>query len=278
MEEIFILACTGVVQGIGELFKTFRQIILLLMGSVYTTDIAPTSAITAVGVSLTTLFFTMEMFSQMAQFRVERIEDAIRIAMRFVVAKVIIENTSGISKGIFGIFMKGTGDGITNALDSVTANLASLVIEPDKGGFLGAGYTILFVFLCVVYVVFFFQLLKIVISYIGIAFEIGIHQSLAPIALSTLCNDTVRQTGITFMKSYAATCLQLAVITAIFEVFGELTGKFAIIKFVDTSTSTAADLGIFASLVELLMPLLLIMALCKAIKTSTDLTKRMFGV
>lgn len=277
MEEIFILACTGVVTGISELFDKFKQVILILMGAVGTTDIAPTAAITAVGVSLTTLFFTMEMFSQMAQFRVERIEDAIRIAMRFVVAKVIIENTSGISKGIFGIFMKGTGNGIGTALDSVTANLAALVIEPDKGGFLGAGYIILFVFLCVVYVVFFFQLLKIVISYIGIAFEIGVHQSLAPIALSTLCNDTVRQTGITFMKSYAATCLQLAVLTAIFNVFGELTGKLAVVSFVNGSMATA-DLGIFASLVELLMPLLLIMALCKAIKTSTDLTKRMFGV
>lgn len=277
MEEIFILACTGVVTGISELFDTFRTIILKIMLDIPKTDIVPTPAITAVGVSLTTLFFTMEMFSQMAQFRVERIEDAIRIAMRFVVAKVIIENTSGISKGIFGIFMRGSGTGIRNALDSVTANLASLVIEPDKGGFLGAGYTILFVFLCVVYVVFFFQLLKIVISYIGIAFEIGIHQSLAPIALSTLCNDTVRQTGINYIKSYAATCLQLAVLTAIFNVFGELTGTLASESFVDES-EILTNLGIFASLVELLMPLLLIMALCKAIKTSTDLTKRMFGV
>ena len=63
----------------------------------------------------------------------------------------------------------------------------------------------------------------------------------------------------------------MVVILAIFNVFVDIVETYLTLEF---STST---LGIFSGLVEFIAPIVLLMALSKAIKSATDITKRMFG-
>lgn len=230
--------------------------------------------ITALGVSLTSLFFCMEMFSQLAQFRVERFEDAIRIGMKFVVAKVIIENTSGIAGGIKAIFMKASSTSLKDSLAQIAYELPEELFEMDAG-FLNINFMLINMWGLVYLIVFFVIFVTILINIVGIVFEITIHQAVAPIALSTLCNDTVRQTGISFIKSYAATCLQIGVIGVVLSAFSVIFSKF---NSLETVLNIAGDTSpLLYMLSTSLLPLIELIVLSKAIKTSGDLTKRMFG-
>lgn len=250
----------------GFLTQTFY----LISGAV---DIVPVNAVTSLGVALTSLFFCIEIFSQVAQFRVERIEDAIRIAMKFIIAKIVIENSSNIAGGIYQMFRIATNASLTQVFNNIGSTFEEVLVSDTGGGLMGIGFILLFlgaIGICLVFLVLF---IKIIISFVGIAFEIGIHQAVAPIALSTLCNDMARSTGIAYIKSFAATCLQVTVMAAIFQVFGDMYSHLITFKFGDPS-----GLGIFAGLVKFIVPIIMMMALSKAIKTATDLTKRMFGV
>jgi len=254
--------------GLSSMFEQALNSILSI-----NMEVQQVEAIRAVGVSLTTMFFAMEIFSQMAEFRVERIEDAIRIGMKFVVAKVIIENSSGIVIGIKNMLMTATGDTFGTAFSGINSAVSEMSISANKGGFLGSGYFLLSVFLMLAFIVFFATYISILINIVGIFFEIGIHQAIAPVALSTLCNNTARSAGISFIKSYSAVCLQLTVIGVILNVFATISPKFTGLKI----SSSAGEANIFEEILKLLIPIILLVVLSKAIKTAGDTTKRMLG-
>lgn len=236
-------------------------------------EVQQVEAVKSIGISLTAMFFAMEMFSQMAEFRVERIEDAIRIGMKFVVAKVIIENSNGIVIGIKNMLMAATGDTFGTAFSGINSALGQMSISAKEGGFLGSGYFLLSVFLMLAFIIFFATYLSILINIVGIFFEIGIHQAVAPVALSTLCNNTARSAGISFIKSYAAVCLQLTVIGVILNVFATISPKLTGLQIV----ANAGEANIFEEILKLLIPIILLIVLSKAIKTAGDTTKRMLG-
>lgn len=269
----FFELCEGAYIFIIDMLEKCKAVLIGLLYAVTDINIVPLPAITALGVSLTSLFFCLEMFSQMAQFRVERIEDAIRIAMKFIVAKIIIENSVGIAKGIYQMFRITSNTYISQTFDHIIGTLKAFTIDPDAGGLMDIGYILLFVAFIGVAIMFLVLYIKILITFIGIGFEMGIHQAVAPIALSTLCNDLARPTGIAFIKSFSATCLQVIVIIAIFNVFTAIMNNHLINHLMfDTS-----GLGIFSGLANFVVPTIFFMALNKAIKSASEITKRMFG-
>lgn len=272
MESFFLPLIIALLPKLGGWVGSIFSYIKTLSSSLITVNIVPGAAITAVGVSLTSLFFCMEMFSQLAEFRMERMEDAIRIAMKFVVAKVVIENSSAIVKGISGIFYKTTSLYLFEISNNISAAISGITIAEKSGGLLGIAYLLLFLGIVGIGIILLVFLLKIAITIIGISFEMGIHQAIAPIALSTLCNSTARSTGIAFIKSYSAVSLQLTVIAAIFKVF--IVVRETIIKI----TINGDTLGIFSCFINFVPTLICVIALSKAVKAATELTKRMFGV
>lgn len=255
-----------------QMFTAFSTTLDSLLGMSINTPADP--AITSIGVTLASLFFAMELFSQMAQFRVDRIEEAIKIALKFVVAKIIIENTNGIVNGIRGLMGLTTGASFSNTLTRIQGIVEKTTSETIDGGMFGIGYFVANIFLNIMYGVFFIVLVSIVVSIVGIFVEIALHQAVAPIALSTLCNDISRSTGIAFIKSFAAVCLQITVINAALQAFGFVFSKLEAMNF---KPASGADMGMFGSVIQLLLPLVSLIALSKAIKSSSDITKRMLG-
>jgi len=260
-------------ENIGAMIIIFGEICDMILNLQIPTPVL--TGVTALGISLTTLFFCMEMFSQLAQFRVERIEDAIRISMKFVIAKVIIENTSGIAGGIREIFSLASLRTLKTGMAEIATTQLEILITSD-GGFFDINYIIMGFWGGLFGIVCFVICMTIVINVAGIIFEIAIHQAIAPIALSTLCNDTVRQTGISYIKSYAAVCLQVGIIGVMLTVFAKIQEAVTNIDY--STLDILRESPILGAVISFFAPLVLMVVLSKAIKSSSEITKRMFGV
>ncbi|MCI9410234.1 MAG: hypothetical protein HFJ89_10520 [Oscillospiraceae bacterium] len=269
MEDFFKAGSEEIALTIASTVTSFKILIIKILqnNSISESDVV-TSAVTSAGVSLTTLFLLMEFFSQMTSKWFERMEDAIQLGIKMIVAKIIIENSSTIVGGISGYFKDLGTANIESGFDSITSNIIGLTVPGDAGPF-GIGYILLTLFLYIIWAVVIIMLIMLTIEILGIVFEIGIHMAVGPIALSTLCNSTFRSTGLSFIKSYTAVCLQTTVIGAICKVYT----KFATNLNLTNITAT----GMAANMVAYCMPLLGLAVLCVTIKKSSDITKRMFG-
>jgi hypothetical protein len=234
-----------------------------------------------IGVALTSCFFAMAVFSDLAMFRVERIEEAIRVAMKFVIAKIIIENVDGIMGSIKGMFFNELGgDGLITGFHTFATKLDGLFVgETIEAGIFDINY-ILVVLLFFVPVCFIVQigLYNVMFTLCGMLFEMGIHIAVAPIAFSTLVNEMTRQTGITFIKSYSAVCLQIFVIGVITNLYGRITPPLqTAVDTLFTDLTGIADPSFFTTFYKMIIPLVTLMIFSTAIKKSGDITKRMLG-
>lgn len=236
----------------------------------------------AVAVSLTALFLAMEYISYFSSMRMEgRIEDAIQFMIKLVVSKLIVENTDAIMGGIYQMFkglgISTIGNSLEKIADSLPANATDAFMAENKG-LIGEGWilTALFSTLAGIFIV--GSIMMMTMEIIGIIFEIAIHQTVGPIAISTLANSTMRSTGMSFIKSYSAVCLQTTVIGAIFYVFGNVSTvvKNAFVGNADLQNAIA-DLGAFGMIFRYISPLLMAIVLSVSVKKSGEITKRMFG-
>lgn len=260
-----------------SMLNTIKSLVLSfseVYGNIIDVDISTAgidmTGITAVGVALTSLFLLMEFFSQITSKWFERIEDAIQLGIKMIVAKIIIENSSSITGGIYSYFKPLGFNSISSGLTQISSQLSSISgFDTMEGGFMGIAYLGMAVVLAIILVVVFVILMLLAVEMVGIAFEIGIHQAVGPIALSTLCNTTFRSTGLSFIKSYSAVCLQTMVIGSIFKIYTVIEPELAL--------NLTDDGGFISWLFGFSMPIFGLIVLCVTVKKSSDITKRMFG-
>jgi hypothetical protein len=260
--------------GTEALINFFTDAMELIFG--YSMPIEANAAITTAAVSLATLFFVMQFFSELASFRMDRIEEAIRLAMKIIVAKIILENSAVITDMIYEMFWGLSVDSLGLALDDLAASL-STIGRPDDPGFLGINdiLSLVLIFLPA-FGITIVVLCSLVLTIAGIFFEVQIHVAVAPLAIATLVNETTRSTGISFIKSYVATCLQLTIISTCVAVFGHINLLLKpAINELDGFLSSTVMVG---SLINCIVTLLVFVCFSTAIKKSGDLTRRMFGV
>lgn len=272
LEEFFKGIAEFFLSGIGGVVLSFKELINNILNIPLSESDVVASAVTSAGVSLTSLFLCMEFFSQITSKWFERMEDAIQLGIKLVVAKIIIENSSSIVGGISSYFKNLGQASIADGFDTVAGSLTSMGI-PDKGGPFGLGYILVAFLLLIILLVVVILLMMMTIDVLGIVFEIGIHMAVGPIALSTLCNSTFRSTGLSYIKSLSAVCLQTTVIGAICKVYT----KYATFFNLNLDGSLATGGGGFGFVFGCFAPLLSLLVLCVTIKKSSDITKRMFG-
>ena len=274
--EIFKNNALAYADLISSIISSFKAIILnILEIDIYDAKIV-TTGIESAALALAGLFLAMEMISLISEFRFERIEDAIRLWIKVLFAKIIIENSSVIIGGVYDLFRDLGMISIDEGFTKISANIGVITeetIDANKG-MLGEGYIFACIVLLLVTLVVAIMLILLTIEIMGIVFEIGIHQAIGPIAISTLCNSTARSTGVSFIKSYAAVCLQTTVIGAIFTVYVQFADKFIVGGDLADKISNA---GAFGIMFNFLTPALSLAVLCVTVKKSSDITKRMFG-
>lgn len=181
-------------------------------------------ALMAIGLALLVLFFVVGVVKTCGSFtEVKKPEHAMKIFIRFVIAKAVVTYGLELMMALFEIVQ-----GMIATI-MISAGLArsdelllpdELVTAIEECGFfesipLWAVTLIGSLFIMVLSFI-------IIMSVYGRFFKIYMYTAIAPIPLATFAGEPTQQIGVSFMKSYAAVCLEGAIILLaciIFSVF-----------------------------------------------------------
>jgi len=198
--------------------KTFKG------GSIWYVILNIHGGLQAIGLALLVLFFVVGVVKTCGSFtEVKKPEHAVKLFVRFAIAKGVV--TYGlelmlalfdIAQGVVAKIMKTAGLG--NVGKTVLPNEMIKAVE-DCGFFesipLWAVTLIGSLFITVLSFI-------IIMSVYGRFFKLYMYTAIAPIPLSTFAGEPTQQIGKSFLKSYAAVCLEGAIIVlacVIFSVF-----------------------------------------------------------
>ena len=181
-------------------------------------------ALMAIGLALLVLFFVVGVVKTCGSFtEVKKPEHAMKIFIRFVIAKAVVTYGLELMMALFDI-VQGM---ITTIMRSAGLARSDELLLPDElvtaieecGFFesipLWAVTLIGSLFIMVLSFI-------IIMSVYGRFFKIYMYTAIAPIPLATFAGEPTQQIGVSFMKSYAAVCLEGAIILLaciIFSVF-----------------------------------------------------------
>ena len=229
-------------------------------------------ALQAIGYALLVLFFTMGVMKTCGSFaELKRPEQAIKLFIRFAIAKGVISYgmdlmlaLMNIVQGITGTIMNssgfGTPQGTTLPAEIVTAVEACSFFESIP---LWAVTLIGSLFIWILSFV-------MILTVYGRFFRLYMYTAIAPIPLSSFAGEPTQSIGISFIKSYAAVCLEGAVIVMsciIFSVFA------ASPPVVDTSAAAASM--IWSYIGEVIFNMLVLVG---TIKMSDRVVREMMGL
>lgn len=183
-------------------------------GSIWNVMVHINGAVQAVGLALIVLFFVMGVMKTCGSFAdLKRPEVAVKVFVRFALAKAAVTHGLELMNALFSI-----AQGLVSTIMSAAGFGASqdillpseIVTAVEDCGFFesiplwavtligGLLITVLsFVMIMTVY---------------GRFFKLYLYTAIAPVPLSTFAGEPVQSIGISFMKSYAAVCLEGAII------------------------------------------------------------------
>ena len=184
-------------------------------------------ALQAIGYALLVLFFVVGVMKTCGSFaEVKRPEQALKLFIRFVLAKAVI--TYGLElmlafleivQGVIGTIMSSAGFG--GPSDNVLPTEIVTAIE-DCGFFesipLWAVTLIGGLFIWVLSFV-------MILSVYGRFFKIYMYTAIAPIPLSTFAGEPTQNVGRSFLKSYAGVCLEGEIIVLACIIFSVFAGS-----------------------------------------------------
>lgn len=183
-------------------------------------------ALLAIGLALLVLFFVVGVVKTCGSFaEVKRPEHALKLFVRFAIAKGVV--TYGLElmmalfqivQGIVSTIMQASGLG--NNSELVLPDEMIVAIE-DCGFFESIPLWAVTLICSLVITILSFI---IILSVYGRFFKLYIYTAIAPIPLAAFAGEPTQQIGKSFLKSYAAVCLEGAIILlacVIFSIFAE---------------------------------------------------------
>lgn len=171
-------------------------------------------ALQAIGVALLVLFFVVGVVKTCNSLaEVKKFEHALKLFIRFVIAKAVV--TYGLElmlvifeilQGVVGTIMRTAGIGGSSGMSLPDAMVTAI---EDCGFFesipLWAVTIIGSLFITVLSFI-------IIMTVYGRFFKLYMYTAIAPIPLAAFAGEPTQQIGISFMKSYAAVCMEGAII------------------------------------------------------------------
>ena len=193
-------------------------------GTIWTVIINIHGALQAIGYSLLVLFFVVGVMKTCGSFaEIKRPEIALKMFIRFVLAKASIDYGLELMTSLFEI-VQGIVSKImeTSGLSSTTETVLpeSIIKAIEESGFwesvpLWAVTLIGSLFITVLSFI-------MIMTVYGRFFKINLYTAIAPVPLSSFAGEPSSSVGKSFVKSYAAVCLEGAIIVLgciIFSVF-----------------------------------------------------------
>lgn len=229
-------------------------------------------ALQAIGYALLVLFFTIGVMKTCGSFaELKRPEQALKVFVRFAIAKAVITYgmeimlaMMNIIQGITGTIMNSSGFGIPQRTslprEIVSAVEACSFFESIP---LWAVTLLGSLFIWVLSFV-------MVLTVYGRFFRLYMYTAIAPIPLASFAGESSQSIGISFIKSYAAVCLEGAVIVLsciIFSVFASSP------PVVDASAATASM--IWSYIGEVIFNMLVLVG---TIKMADRVVREMMGL
>ncbi len=241
-------------------------------GSIWSVIVDINGAVQAIGLALLVLFFTVGMVRTCGSFAdVKKPEHALKLFIRFALAKGAI--TYGmelmmalleIIQGVISTIMNAAGFGTPQA----TILPQEIVTAIEDCGFFESIplWAVTLIGGLFIWVLSFVMIL----SVYGRFFKMYMYTALAPVPLSAFAGEPTQNIGKSFLKSYAAVCLEGAIIVLgciIFSVFASSQ------PVVDVNSSPVTM--VWAYMGELIFNLLV---LTGAVKMADRVVREMFGL
>ena len=241
-------------------------------GGIWDVIVSINGSLKAVGYALLVLFFLVGMVKTCGSFtEIKKPEHALRLFVRFAVAKGVVGYGLDLMMALFRI-LQGV---ISRTMQ--TASLGTIAATTLPEGMEAAIQELTFFQSIPAWAVSLIgSLIIIVLSFVmimsvyGRFFKLYLYTAIAPIPLSTFAGEPTSNIGKTFLKSYAAVCLEGAIIVLgciIFSVFA------AAPPVVDTSASAVTIVWTYMG--ELIFNLLV---LTGAVKMADRVVREMFGL
>lgn len=229
-------------------------------------------ALQAIGYALLVLFFTMGVMKTCGSFaELKKPEQAVKLFIRFAIAKAVISYgidlmlalmniVQGVTATIMNTSSFGTPQITTLPSEIVTAVEACSFFESIP---LWAVTLIGSLFIWILSFV-------MILTVYGRFFRLYMYTAIAPIPLSSFAGEPTQSIGISFLKSYAAVCLEGAVIVIACIIFSVFASSPPVID-----TSAAAASMIWSYIGELIFNMLVLVG---TIKMSDRVVREMMGL
>ena len=241
-------------------------------GTIWNVIVSINGALKAVGTALLVLFFLVGVVKTAGSItEVKRPEHALKLFVRFAIAKGVITYGLDLMIAIFKIVQGVISTSMhTAGLGSAQpVTLPTEIVNAVNGLTFFQSIPVWAVSLigCLVVIVLAFIM---VMSVYGRFFKIYLYTAIAPIPLSTFAGEPTSHIGKTFLKSYAAVCLEGAII-----VLGCINFSVFTANPPAVDASASATTMVWSYLGELIFNLLV---LTGTIKMADRVVREMFGL
>ena len=241
-------------------------------GGIWDVIIQINGALMAIGLALLVLFFVIGVMKTCGSFaEVKKPEHALKIFIRFVLAKAVVTYGLELMMAVFNI-VQGVVSTIMNAAGFGGATQTVLPQEmvsaiEDVGFFdsipLWAVTLIGGLFITVLSFV-------MIMSVYGRFFRLYLYTAIAPIPLSSFAGEPTQNVGKSFLKSYTAVCLEGAIVVFACIIFSLFATSPPVVD-----TSAAAITQVWSYIGEIAFNMLVLVG---AVKMSDRVVREMMGI
>lgn len=226
----------------------------------------------AIGLALLVLFFVIGVMKTCGSItEVKRPEHALKLFLRFAIAKIIVTYGMDLMLAIFkisqGIVSKIMS--IANITSSTNSVLPATMIQTIEDCGFFESIPLWAVTLIGGLIVTILSYVMIMTVY-GRFFKLYLYTAIAPIPLSTFAGEPVQQIGKSFFKSYTGVCLEGAIIVLSCIIFSLFASSPPVID-----TSAAAVTQVWKYIGELVFNMLVLVG---TIKMSDKVVREMMGL
>ena len=241
-------------------------------GTVWSVIINIHGAIMAVGLGLLVLFFVIGLVKTLGSFaEMKRPEVAIKVFIRFVLAKAAVTYGLELMMALFRIVqgLMSTIMGASGIGGGTPAVLPSEIIDSiNSVGFfdsipLWAVTLIGGLFITVLSFI-------MIMSVYGRFFKLYLYTAIAPVPLSTFAGELSQSVGKSFIKSYAAVCLEGAIIVLACVIFSAFASAPPV---VDTNAAAVTQVWVYVG--ELIFNMLILVG---SVKMADRVVREMMGL
>lgn len=241
-------------------------------GGIWDVIVQINGALMAIGLALLVLFFVICVMKTCGSFaEVKKPEHALKIFIRFVLAKAVVTYGLELMMAVFNI-VQGVVSTIMNAAGFGGATQTVLPQEmvsaiEDVGFFdsipLWAVTLIGGLFITVLSFV-------MIMSVYGRFFRLYLYTAIAPIPLSSFAGEPTQNVGKSFLKSYTAVCLEGAIVVLACIIFSLFATSPPVVD-----TSAAAITQVWSYIGEIAFNMLVLVG---AVKMSDRVVREMMGI